>query len=775
MRVFGVLAVLMVSIAARAAADGVDLAPVAADIADAARYEIETKHIPSIAIALVDRSGVIWSGAWGHADAAGKIPATVDNVYRAGSVSKLFTDMAVMRLVEAGKLDLDAPVTAYLPNFRPRNPFGTPITLRHLMTHRSGLVREPPRGNYFDLDAKSQADAVLSLNETTLVAAPGTVTKYSNAGIGVVGEVVAKAAGMPYQQAVETLVLEPLGMTSSSTRVEKLRDRLAYAQMASFDGQRFAAPPIDLAYAAAGNLYTTVGDLGRFIRAMLNHATVGGTALVKPATLDEMWRRQFSINGPYAFGLGFMIETLDGHRVVGHGGEVYGFSTDVRLLPDDGIGVVVFSTVDSGNSDRKLGSYALRRLLAAREGNAPPPFPRSEAITGDAAKRLSGWFSDGKASVALRIFDGHLAVDGPETVGEVRLAGDHYVIEDAQSLSDRIAIAPDASWVELDGKRYARAEQREPAAPPADFAALIGEYGWEHNILRIYQRDGRPYVRIEWVDYKPLTRVDADHYAFPADRGLYRLETLVFERDPSGAPRAAVLNGIRFPRRDFGAEVQERVRAMVHGNAKSLRDNALQAVPPAEPPPAKAADLVALTSLDGGIKLDVRYAGTNNFMGIPLYEKEAAYMQRPAAKAVARADQALHRQGYGLLIHDAYRPWFVTRMFWDATPPEGKVFVADPSQGSRHNRGCAVDLTMYELSSGKPVVMTGRYDEMSDRSFANYVGGSDRERWLRDLLRHAMEAQGFDVYSQEWWHFDFASWQNYGIQNISFTDLQRRK
>lgn len=774
MRAFGFLAVLMVSVAAQAAS-AADLAPVAADIAAAARYEIETKQIPSIAIALVDNSGVIWSGAWGHADAAGKVPATPDTVYRAGSVSKLFTDMAVMRLVEAGKLDLDAPITTYLPDFRPRNPFGMPITLRHLMTHRSGLVREPPRGNYFDLDTKSQADAVLSLNETTLVAAPGTITKYSNAGIGVVGEVVAKAAGMPYQQAVETLVLGPLGMTSSSTRVDKLRDRLAYAQMGSFDGQRFAAPPIDLAYAAAGNLYTTVGDLGRFVRAMLNHATVDGRALVKPATLDEMWRRQFSVNGPYAFGLGFMVETLDGHRVVGHGGEVYGFATDLRLLPDDGIGVVVFSTVDSGNSDRKLGSYALRRLLAAREGKVPPPFPRSEAITGEAAKRLSGWFSDGKASVALRIFDDHLTVDGPETVGEVRRAGDHYLIEDAQSLSDRIAIAPDASWVELDGKRYARAEQREPAVPPPDFAALIGEYGWEHNILRIYQRDGQPYVRIEWVDYKPLTRVDADHYAFPTDRGLYPLETLVFERDPSGVPRAAVLNGIRFPRRDFGAEVQERVRAMVHGNAKSLRENALKATPPAEPPPAKPADLVALTSLNKGIELDVRYAGTNNFMGIPLYEKSAAYMQRPAAEAVARAGQTLRGQGYGLLIHDAYRPWFVTRMFWDATPPEGKVFVADPSQGSRHNRGCAVDLTMYELTTGKPVVMTGRYDEMSDRSFANYVGGSDRERWLRDLLRHAMEAQGFDVYSQEWWHFDFASWHDYGIQNISFTDLERRK
>jgi zinc D-Ala-D-Ala dipeptidase len=159
-------------------------------------------------------------------------------------------------------------------------------------------------------------------------------------------------------------------------------------------------------------------------------------------------------------------------------------------------------------------------------------------------------------------------------------------------------------------------------------------------------------------------------------------------------------------------------------------------------------------------------------MGFPLYERSAAYLQRPAAEALGRVERSLQSQGYGLLIHDAYRPWFVTKMFWDATPDSAHMFVADPAQGSRHNRGCAADLTLYDLKSGKAVEMTGGYDEMSPRSYANYVGGTSRERWLRDLLRREMEAQGFTVYPEEWWHFDYKDWPDYAIGTATFSQLE---
>lgn len=202
-----------------------------------------------------------------------------------------------------------------------------------------------------------------------------------------------------------------------------------------------------------------------------------------------------------------------------------------------------------------------------------------------------------------------------------------------------------------------------------------------------------------------------------------------------------------------------------------LREEALRAKPPVETG-KRAADLVELATLDPGIKLDIRYATADNFLGTPLYTQARAFLQRPAAQSLLRAHQALAKQGYGLLIHDAYRPWWVTYVFWEATPKDIRAkFVADPAQGSRHNRGCAVDLTLYELSTGKAVQMPGLYDEMSERSAPTYTGGTAAERALRDLLRSAMEAEGFKVYETEWWHFDYQGWDAWPILNVDFPAL----
>ena len=182
-------------------------------------------------------------------------------------------------------------------------------------------------------------------------------------------------------------------------------------------------------------------------------------------------------------------------------------------------------------------------------------------------------------------------------------------------------------------------------------------------------------------------------------------------------------------------------------------------------------ELVELISLDPSIRLDIRYATTNNFLGTPFYTQARAFMQRPAALAVARVHKSLAKDGFGLLIHDAYRPWQVTKLFWEATPDSGRIFVADPAKGSKHNRGAAVDLTLYDLATGKPVKMVGGYDEFSPRSYPDYPGGAALERWHRDLLRRAMEAEGFTVYEFEWWHFDHRDWTQYPILNQAFEDL----
>ena len=193
--------------------------------------------------------------------------------------------------------------------------------------------------------------------------------------------------------------------------------------------------------------------------------------------------------------------------------------------------------------------------------------------------------------------------------------------------------------------------------------------------------------------------------------------------------------------------------------------------PPAEEGKFRNSDLVDLTILEPEIKLDIRYATTSDFLSTPVYTEAKAFLQRPAAEALSNALHTLQSAGYGLLIHDAYRPWYVTKIFWEATPEDKRIFVANPARGSRHNRGCAVDLTLYDLKTGKPVDMGGGYDEMSDRSFAFYPGGTSLQRWRREILRNAMERNGFRVNPTEWWHFDYRDWRLYRIGNEAFEQL----
>jgi D-alanyl-D-alanine dipeptidase len=204
---------------------------------------------------------------------------------------------------------------------------------------------------------------------------------------------------------------------------------------------------------------------------------------------------------------------------------------------------------------------------------------------------------------------------------------------------------------------------------------------------------------------------------------------------------------------------------------EELRAEALKDQPPVEQGDFLKPDLVELVTLDPTIKLDIRYATSNNFLGTPVYTQARAFLQRPAAEALLSAHRELKAQGYGLIIHDGYRPWYVTKIFWDAVPTDKRVFVADPSAGSKHNRGCAVDLSLYDLKTGQEVDMPSGYDEMTERAYADYPGGTDQQRTLRLLLRQTMEKQGFAVIPKEWWHFDYKDWKRYPIQNLKFEDL----
>jgi D-alanyl-D-alanine dipeptidase len=243
------------------------------------------------------------------------------------------------------------------------------------------------------------------------------------------------------------------------------------------------------------------------------------------------------------------------------------------------------------------------------------------------------------------------------------------------------------------------------------------------------------------------------------------------QRDAGGSVTSFSYLVENFTRADASSDPAHFYHITPTKSLNQLRAAALAAKPPAELGPFRKPDLVELTTINSSIHLDIRYAQSNNFLSTPIYTQARAFLQRPAAEALIRVLNKLRPLGYGLLIHDAYRPWYVTKIFWDATPSADHIFVANPQKGSKHNRGCAVDLTLYDLSTGQPIEMPGLYDEMSPRSFPTFLGGTSLQRWHRDLLRRAMESEGFTVNEEEWWHFDYKEWKHYPILNLPFEKL----
>lgn len=195
--------------------------------------------------------------------------------------------------------------------------------------------------------------------------------------------------------------------------------------------------------------------------------------------------------------------------------------------------------------------------------------------------------------------------------------------------------------------------------------------------------------------------------------------------------------------------------------------------PPVESGTFRAPDLVELVRLDATIHLDIRYATANNFAKRAVYREARAFLQRPAAEAVVRAHRALAAEGYGIVVFDGYRPWSVTKHFWEIVTPQDRErgFVANPAKGSKHNRGCAVDLSLYVLATGAEAAMPSTYDEFSDRASPKYRAGPAELLARRDLLRRTMEKEGFEVDPGEWWHYNYRDWKSYPILDISFEDI----
>ncbi len=734
------------------------------------------QQLPAVLIVLVDDQETVWAQGFGVADPRTQAPATALTTGRVGSVSKLFTDMAAMQLVEQGLLNLDAPVSQYLPDFQPANPHDKPITLRQLMSHRSGLVREPPAGHYFDLNGPSLAETVKSLNGIPLVHAPTTRTKYSNAGLAVVGRLVETVQRKPFAECLKQTVLGPIGMTDSGfIPTAAMLAASAKGVMWSADGAPFEAPSFALGMIPAGDLYATPIDLGKFLAMLFAAGQRSQQRVLKPETLDAMWQPQFAApDAKNGFGLGFMVDEFGGTRRVGHSGAVYGFATDLQALPEEKLGAAVIVTKDCANGTaRRIAEEALRLMRAAKAGtlDSTPHAETTTPVNPSQAKRMAGLYANGPETVELVERNARLfLISGRQGILlEVRAAGDRLAVDDPITGFGPTLEFTDGA-LKIGPRAFTRIEPPVPAPAPERWKGLIGEYGWDHNILYIFEKNGILHAQIEWFFQYPLIEVSPGVFRFP-DFGMYDNQAVVFELDGSGKAQSVRAAEVVFPRRPLDGEDGRTFRITPAQNIEEARAEAGKAVPPAETGKFLAPKLVDLATLDPSIKLEIRYATTNNFLGVAVYPAARALLQEPAAQALKRVQTSLEASGYGLLVHDAYRPWAITKLFRLATPTEFHAFVADPEKGSRHNRGCAVDLTLYDRKTGLPVEMAGGYDEFSPRSRPNYPGGTSLQRWHRDLLRHAMEAEGFTVNEVEWWHFDFKDWTQFPILNTPFENL----
>jgi CubicO group peptidase (beta-lactamase class C family) len=399
------------AVLAAAAAPGGALAGEAAEerrVADAVRVldswigeQMRYHGTPGLAIGLVHGDRVVWSKAYGSADLATSATVTTATPFRLGSLSKVFTALAVMQLRDDGKLALDDPVARHLPWFRVGTayPDAPPITIRHLLTHTAGLPRELAYPYWTTHTFPDRETFHAALATQSVFSPPGAAYRYSNVGIALLGEVVEAAAGEPYAAFLQRRLLAPLAMGASSAAPDAaLVARLARA----YQRRRGSEPRREIAYydtgtfAPMGGVVSTVDDLTRLLGLLLSADAGGaarpaaGTVLAAP-TLAEMQRAQFvypSFAG--GRGLGFAVSRRDGATYVGHGGWIGGHRSDLICDMARRLGVVVLTNAD----DAPPGPFARRALAlvgAALDGPAKPP---AERIPDPAWARYFGTYTD---------------------------------------------------------------------------------------------------------------------------------------------------------------------------------------------------------------------------------------------------------------------------------------------------------------------------------------------------------------------------------------------
>jgi CubicO group peptidase (beta-lactamase class C family) len=314
--------------------------------------------LPGVSIGIVHDQTLVCARGFGWADVERRIPATADTLYRIASITKTFTATAILQLRDAGRLQLDDPLARHLPWFSIASRHGDapPITIRHLLTHTSGLPREAAFPYWTDFDFPTTERLREGLTRQEGILATETQWKYSNLALALAGNVVEVVSGEPYPVYVKRNILEPLGMKDTSVATPDPTDsRLArpYGRRMP-DGSRALAPHVDTrAITAAANMTTSVTDLARFAMLQLRDGPAGGAQILRGSTLREMQRIHWlEPDWQAGWGLGFRIQRAGGKTYFGHGGSLPGYRTQLRVWPADKLAVIAMTNADDGNPDQ---------------------------------------------------------------------------------------------------------------------------------------------------------------------------------------------------------------------------------------------------------------------------------------------------------------------------------------------------------------------------------------------------------------------------------------
>ncbi|MBI5773249.1 MAG: serine hydrolase [Verrucomicrobia bacterium] len=527
-----------------------DYTDAARRFAEAARAEMAAWGITGISAALVDGDRVVHAAAYGG--------VATNSVFRCGSISKLFNAVAVMQLVEQGKLDLDAPVERYAPGLVPVNPFpnSPPVTLRQILCHRSGLPRESPVGGYLDGSEPGLARTVTSLSGGALATAPNAKTRYSNIAPSLAGHIVAGVSGEKFEDYERENILAPLGMEHSGWLLKEIpRTQIAssFMPVARTDGgfTRRRTPLFDLGTVPAGNLFTTAPDLARFLMMLAAEGKTESGRVLKAATLKEMFTPQL-VEGEAGFGLGFSIGKFRGRKTVGHNGAVYGYSSALTFLPKEKLGVVVLGNEDIVNGRiGKLANLALSLMLEAKFGEAPPPAPRAVELSADELKPFAGDYESQSYWARLDVKNGRLVgVMSGQPLQFSPIEGGKFLVNSRLDADAPVTFTRNAAGkvtgFTLGIQNFSRVPDAAPDIPK-EWRAWLGSYGPEFIPLIISARHGHLYAMTEnMVDYR-LTPVNRHVFLLPP--GMYVDEHLVILPGRDGKPHSVSLAGMVLKRR----------------------------------------------------------------------------------------------------------------------------------------------------------------------------------------------------------------------------------